>query len=301
MDNIVELCNTILKDVVEDRPTNLDVSLIKHFNGLVLTGLPLEANVLPGEIRTFSVGVGSYRSAPVEDCSYLLERLCSFLNATRDQDIGLDRLSVSVLLAIMAHLYLAWIHPFGNGNGRTARLLEFLLLLEGGVPAPAAHLLSNHYNQTRQMYYVELDRASSSGGDVIPFLMYALQGLVDGLKRQLQEIRLYQHKIIWRDFVSKVLQARDGPESAQLRARQRELVLALSDREQIVPLSEIPLLTPSIAQAYAQKTPKTVSRDLNALRDLGLIEVTRAGVRAKDEIILAFLPPKRAFDTPSKK
>ncbi len=38
---------------------------------------------------------------------------------------------------------MAWIHPFGDGNGRTARLLEFLILARCGmVPLPAAHLLS---------------------------------------------------------------------------------------------------------------------------------------------------------------
>ncbi|MBW2661693.1 MAG: Fic family protein, partial [Deltaproteobacteria bacterium] len=36
-------------------------------------------------------------------------------------------------------------HPFGDGNGRTARLLEFEALLSSGVPAPSSQLLSNHY------------------------------------------------------------------------------------------------------------------------------------------------------------
>ena len=30
--------------------------------------------------------------------------------------------------ALLAHLYIAWIHPFADGNGRTARLLEYLIL-----------------------------------------------------------------------------------------------------------------------------------------------------------------------------
>lgn len=55
----------------------------------------------------------------------------------------------AIFKAVVAHLYLAWIHPVGDGNGRTARLVEFQILLSSGVPSPAAHLLSNHYNQTR--------------------------------------------------------------------------------------------------------------------------------------------------------
>jgi Fic/DOC family len=38
--------------------------------------------------------------------------------------------------AILAHLYIAWIHPFGDGNGRAARLMELRILLEAGVPMP---------------------------------------------------------------------------------------------------------------------------------------------------------------------
>lgn len=132
-----------------DQPHPLTVRLIKKFNELVLAALPLEEDVVPGEIRKGSVVVGSCKGAPAEDCEYLLERMCSFTADSPQQEIALDSVSKSVLLAIWAHLYLAWIHPFGDGNGRTARLLEFMILLGGGVPAPAAHVLSNHYNQTR--------------------------------------------------------------------------------------------------------------------------------------------------------
>ncbi|OHD76316.1 MAG: hypothetical protein A2V99_18435 [Spirochaetes bacterium RBG_16_67_19] len=141
VENILIACNTILEDLIAGEPANLTAGLIKSYNGLVLAGLPAKEGVVPGEIRKIPVVVGSYRGAPAEDCEYLLERLCVFLNAERERETTLDRLSLSVLLAVTAHLYLAWIHPFGDGNGRTARLVELLLLLNGGVPAPAAHLL----------------------------------------------------------------------------------------------------------------------------------------------------------------
>jgi len=114
----------------------------------------------PGEIRKTSVTVGPYRQPLAEDCEYLLDRLCSSLKIEFERADVFDPISKSVLLAVWAHLYIAWIHPFGDGNGRTARLVGFTLLLEGGVPAPAAHLLSNHNNRTRSSYYMELDKAS---------------------------------------------------------------------------------------------------------------------------------------------
>ncbi|WP_433223897.1 Fic family protein [Dactylosporangium sp. CS-047395] len=47
---------------------------------------------------------------------------------------------LAMIKAMLAHLYLAWIHPFGDGNGRTARLIESQLLLQAGVPVPAANV-----------------------------------------------------------------------------------------------------------------------------------------------------------------
>jgi len=41
------------------------------------------------------------------------------------------------------------IHPFGDSNGRTARLIEFYILLRAGLPDMVSHILSNHYNDTR--------------------------------------------------------------------------------------------------------------------------------------------------------
>src|SRR4030065_2907005 len=90
-----------------------------------------------------------------------------------------------IIKAVIAHLYFEWIHPFGDGNGRTGRLVEFQILVSSGVPPPAAPLLSNHYNLTRSAYYRELNLASRSGGDVIPFVCYAAEGFVDGLREQI--------------------------------------------------------------------------------------------------------------------
>jgi len=72
-------------------------------------------------------------------------------------------------------------------------------------------------------------------------------------------------------------------------ARKRRLVLELS-RPTAVPAADIPALTPALAAAYARTTPKTLSRDLNALVDMGLLERSAEGYRARMETMLAFLP-----------
>src|ERR1700679_822139 len=116
--------------VRDDTEHLLDRNLVLHFNSLVLKGLSVDADVEPGVIRKHSVLVGKYRGAPAADCEYLLDRLVYWLNDFNPDT--LPRIAVALLKAMLAHLYIAWIHPFGDGNGRTARLIEFYILSGAG-------------------------------------------------------------------------------------------------------------------------------------------------------------------------
>lgn len=287
VDNIQLACSDIIHETSNNTSWNIIPEMIKKYNKAVLTKLDLDDHVQPGEIRNVSVGVARYRGAPPEDCEYLLARLCEWMN--HDSFKSKETLIVNGLLrAIMTHLYIAWIHPFGDGNGRTARLLELYILIVSGAPLPAVHLLSNHYNLTRQEYYRQLQRASESR-DVIPFITYAVQGFVDGLKEQLAYIRDQQWDIIWRNYVHELF--RDKNTKADI--RRKRLVLDLGQRRDFVPVGSLKEISPRVSGEYANKTAKTITRDLRELSEMNLITKTRNGVRANRELILAFLPPKR--------
>ena len=287
VDNVLRACNDlILKDLTEGRSSRLDVARIKLFNRLVLSGLSLDDAVVPGEIRGHSVCVGRYRAAPAEDCEFLLERLCDMLN--EPQTRNLEGAAKAIVLAIIAHLYIAWIHPFGDGNGRTARLVEFQLLVSAGLPMPAAHLLSDHYNQTRSEYYRQLDHASRSKGEVVPFVIYAVQGLVDGLRTQIEMVRFHQWEVAWQNFVHEAFG--DSQRLSAVDLRRLRLVLDLSDEHEPVPYHEIANISPRLAKAYAGRTSRTLSRDLSEVVCRDLVKRTPAGYRAAKEQVLAFLP-----------
>ena len=288
IDNIVAGCNLILKDLKSGNPLKLDVDRIRELNHLVLVNLKLEEGVVPGEIRQREVGVARYKAPPAKECRHLLEKLSDWLDSqTFAPKPGMAAV-YAILKAVLAHLYLAWIHPFGDGNGRTARLVEFQLLMASGVPAPAAHLLSNHYNQTRTEYYRQLDQASRSGGDVLPFLLYAVQGFVDGLRSQVEVIREQQWDVAWRNYVHEAFSDKKSPSDV----RRRHLVLDLSRVTDAVPFSKLPEVSLRMAAAYARKTAKTLSRDINTLDEMGLLVKDKGGYRARREVILAFLSPK---------
>ena len=295
IENVLRACNQIGTLLAASQPVPLTVAKLKEFNATVLDQLKVEPEVVPGQIRTHSVGVLRYRGAPAEDCEYLLQRLCDWLNGDDFNAPSSDAVVYAIIKAVLAHLYLAWIHPFGDGNGRTARLVEFQLLITAGVPSPAAHLMSNHYNHTRSEYYRQLDYASKSGGDILPFMEYAVQGFVDGLRGQLELVREQQWDVTWRNYVHEMF--RDKIKASD--TRQRHLALDLSAIATPVPLAKITETTPRLAKTYATKSPKTLQRDLAELEKLGIVERTAEGIRAKREIILAFLPLRANANSPA--
>lgn len=288
IDNIIEACNQIGTEVYRDRALHLTASRIKEFNRIVLKGLELDDGVEPGKVSNHMVGVGQYRGCPREDCEYLLARLADWLSAKNfPYQEPLNSVGMALVRAILAHLYLAWIHPFGDGNGRTARLVEFQILCASGVPAPAAHLLSNFYNETRVEYYRQLDYASKSGGDVFKFLLYAVQGFRDGLREQIVRVRVQQLGVMWHNYI--YTQMGKVGDTASVH-RQRNLVLDLSKRDEALPLNKLRSLSARLATAYYDKTDKTLKRDLNTLVRMGLVKREGRLFRANRRSILAWLP-----------
>ena len=295
--NVLDSVNDIFTEIRGGQPTRLTPEWIARANQRLLAGLEehLEEGVVPGEVPTHSVGVGRYRGAPRGDCAFLLDRLCTWLEGDDwpvRPDRHEDRTASAILRAIFAHLYIAWIHPYGDGNGRTARLAEFMILAREGVPSPCAHLLSNHYNLTRAEYYRQLDRSSRSNsgrGDPLGFLLYSLQGLVDGLRNQSRFIEGVQLKLAWEHFV--YVEFRQIPASAAMR-RRRDVTLVLGRVEAPIRKREIPDLSPDLARLYADRTSKTLARDMNWLVKQDFLEKGEDGYRARVEMMRAFRPAR---------
>jgi Fic family protein len=289
IDNVVKAYNEIGAEVIRSGGAKITLTAIKQFNQFVLDGLPLDESVVPGAIRSYLVRVGAYQGAPPEDIEYLLERYVHWLNDQFDFPPA-DKVAFGIIKAILAHLYFAWIHPFGDGNGRTARLIEFQILLSAGIPALSAHLMSNHYNVTRNEYYRLLDLASKTGGDPLPFIHYALQGFVDGLKEQIDLIQGQQLRVHWVYYVHTTFS--DQKLDREDDKRRKTLVLAMSDKPALIPIDEIRHISPEVAEMYARLSEKTMLRDITKLIELRLLKKEGKAIRLNLESIQQLMPPR---------
>lgn len=253
----------------------LSSSWIKKVHAQLLENLELPEHVIPGEFRRVSVGVGTYLGVPWEDIDYLMDKYCHWINEIRARAASelangqADRAFITnFFAAIYSHLYLAWIHPFGDGNGRTARLIECAILAHSGlVPWISTNILSDFYNKTRTRYYLRLE-AASKNSDVVGFIEYSARGFRDQLRDQVAEVQSFQRKVAWINYVHE--QFRSEPASVATR-RRRELVLEMKEGI-FYSINEIRYTTPRVAEMYASTSDKLIKRDMGKLIDLELVE-----------------------------
>ena len=280
--NIVDACAELADRLARQGEIPVTVATVRRLNALALRGLEVGNHVVAGETRRADVVVGRYRCPDWRSVDRLLALYCGEL--ARFPAPADNRAAFAILKALFAHVHLAWIHPFGDGNGRTARLIEHAILLEAGLPRPACHLLSDHYNRTRTAYYRQLERTGQAEGGLYGFAAYAIAGLADGLRGQASVIRDHHRRAAWRDFV---YGAFADPRNRSER-RRRMLALELAKTGGATPVAELPDLTVELARAYATVGSRTLLRDVEALAERGMALRGPDGVRANLERVAAF-------------
>ena len=103
------------------------------------------------------------------------------------------------ILAGLAHCQFATIHPYFDGNGRTARLLTNLLLHRSGYGLHGIYALEEYYSANLDGYYAALAIGPSHNyyfgraeADVTPFLEYFCLGMAEAfanVRRRAEETR----------------------------------------------------------------------------------------------------------------
>lgn len=88
-----------------------------------------------------------YTAPDYKQIPQMVKNLCDWVTTSKKQ-----RLS-PIIMAGIAHAELAAIHPFVDGNGRTARLLATLILYTEQYDFRKLFALENYYNTNRPAYY----------------------------------------------------------------------------------------------------------------------------------------------------
>ena len=112
-----------------------------------------EYQIVPGQFRDYMVDVGPH--TPPDFAA-----LPAFLDRFREAYSSAEILATNRLVAIAAaHHRLAWIHPFGDGNGRVARLHSHAMLQHHGLDGHGMWTLSRGLARGQKAYYARLHDA----------------------------------------------------------------------------------------------------------------------------------------------
>lgn len=141
--------------------------------------LPEEDRLLPNHLyrhdSVFVVGRKvEHTGLPWQKLPAYMETLVRFMN----EDDGIHDL----LKAALIHFYIAYLHPYFDGNGRMARLIHLWYLVQKGYPSALFVPLSGYVERSRNAYYnaytmIENNAGISNVLDVTPFLVYFIENV----------------------------------------------------------------------------------------------------------------------------
>ena len=165
----------------------LTEAVIRRLHALVMGGG--KARVKPTPYRDAQNVIQDSRSGSIVylppeagDVPGLMKDLAGWLTVADDLPVPLK--------AAVAHYQFATIHPYYDGNGRTARLVTTLILHLGGYGLKGLYALEEYYARDLGAYYRALDIGSSHNyymgraeADVTPWVAYFVEGMASSFEK----------------------------------------------------------------------------------------------------------------------
>lgn len=253
----------------KERP--IDEELIKETHRRIITGCD-DDHCAPGQLRSSGENVGFGR--PVHrgadgghECLTAFNGLCGSLH---QEFQGHD----PIIQALALHYHLGAMHPFQDGNGRTARAVEALILQRSQLKETLFVAMSNYYYDEKENYLSALSEVRANNYDLTPFLKFGLVGIAHQCQRLLREVTMHVQKSLFRDVMIQMLGRLRSPRKRAMGKRQFEILTRLLDIEKSI---ELHALFEIIDRNYLNLAAPTRAfiRDLNSLSSLGAITVRK--------------------------
>ena len=261
-----------------DSPLNEDIVLSIY---RIVTENTLETEDIVEKYRTRAVYVWDaslnkaiYEAPSYEKVQLMMNDLLKFINNDAD---GLH----PVIKACILHMYFVYIHPFFDGNGRTARAVSYMYLLQKGYAFFKFFSISSIIREQKSRYYKAIKDTEDYDSDLTYFILYYTDMMINSINTVLNSF----HKELSRKVIKECLDRMD----IVLSKRQTKTVnLLIKSDKNFTTIDE-----------YAKKNKvvyETARTDLNQLVELGLFNKTK--VRKK--YIYKLTKPENFYDLCNK-
>lgn len=278
-----------LATIPPDKP--IDAALILEIHRRIVTGAD-DDHCPPGQLRkqdqNVTFGMPSHRGVSGgADCAKAMAELVNAINGPLKTFDPLVR-------ALMVHYYMAAMHPFLDGNGRTARALEALMLRRSGLESDLFIAMSNYYYEEKNNYLSSLAFARANNGDLTEFLKFGLAGIALQTKRLSALLTDNISRELYRGLLHELY-----PRLMSGRRRvlgERQIILAeylLKNGK-----TEVGSILSALDIAYkgVNNPRKALVRDIKNLRDMGALRLTQRVTPNKERVFEV----EAVLDWPSK-
>jgi len=239
-----------------DEGSDITHHFIRELHHLSVDGLTEEGDRTPGAYRTWEVEIAKSDHLPPDPLRVmeLTDELLNFINRRDDQKYDLIKIA-------LAHHRFAWIHPFGNGNGRVVRLLTYTLLIKYGFRVKDGQLINPTavFCNDREKYYEELaiaDRGTDES--LLQWCEYVLTGICEEISKV--------NKLLDHDYsAGKVLVP------ALARGRTRGLISKEEESILKIGITNSRLKASDIKRVLPKLNSRQRTHMINKLKSIGLI------------------------------
>lgn len=186
-----------------------------------------------------------YRPPKAKIVPQLVKELINWIKSKEGQELS------PVIAAAITHHQLVTIHPFVDGNGRTARVLATLVLYLRGYDIKRMFALEDYYNLDREVYYDAIQR-SREKKDLTLWLEYFSNGLLKEFQQVYQRVAHFNLEA-----------AKEEKEPVYLSERHRGILdfAAINGK----------IFRSDVVEAFTV-SPRTAHRDLKKLVEIGFLE-----------------------------
>ncbi len=187
-DQMVANNGRVMRYVLEQREAACSVELM-HTIQLMVTEKTLEDETTAGRFRDGPVCVVNqrretiYEAPPADTVRPSMEALVNWINEGAQQPF-----IHPILRAAIIHTYLVYVHPYVDGNGRTARAMFYWYLLKHRYEFFRYFSISSIIQETRERYYKALKDMEDHEADTTYVLLYMTESVVRAIEIILQRI-----------------------------------------------------------------------------------------------------------------
>lgn len=189
----------------------------------------------------------------------MINDLCVFANSDNSNNF-----IHPIIKGIIIHFVLAYIHPFVDGNGRTARSLFYWYMIKKGYWLTEYLSISRIIYTNKKAYEKAFQYTENDGNDLSYFVQYHL----DVMKKAFEELKKYlQRKIDEQQNILRFVGI------SNINERQRYVLRIISE-------SKRTMFTPKELATQFDISPKSARTDLQELVEMGFLSPTNLNKRA---------------------